>query len=202
MVLALPWDFPARPLLINLTFGVVLFTLLVQTLTMETLLRRLAIIGTDANLQAFLSQRAQLLMHLAAQRELRRLAEDAALSPRVYKQLEATYLAATQRLEDELEETYQKRGEFIAEELRFAREQLLRVEKTTLQDLQRRGLVNIETGQRLMKAVDSQLLTLASEMRDDVISDPTIPELEATAEHKTAVPPSGQAPQAGREGQG
>src|SRR5262249_45225807 len=41
VVLSLPIDLPMRPLLLNLTFGVVLFTLLVQGLTMEPLLRRL-----------------------------------------------------------------------------------------------------------------------------------------------------------------
>src|SRR5205085_3899010 len=148
------------------------------------LLRRLGILGQDADYQAYLARRTQLLMLRAAQRELQRLSEDAALSSRVHQQLEAAYLVAVQRLEGELDEVYRKREEFIAEELRATREHLLRVEKNTLQDLQRRGLVDAETAQHLLKEVDGQLLSLASATKPEAMSDPTVTESEATPGHK------------------
>ena len=50
LALALPFDFPNRELLITLTFGVVLLSILVQGLTMQPLLRRvgLALHGDSA----------------------------------------------------------------------------------------------------------------------------------------------------------
>jgi CPA1 family monovalent cation:H+ antiporter len=95
VVLSLPLDLPARPLLLNLTFGVVLFTLLVQGLTMEPLLQRLGLVGHDRAHQAYLARRVQLLMLRAAWRELRRLEDDAVLSPRVFAKLDADYSIPT-----------------------------------------------------------------------------------------------------------
>jgi CPA1 family monovalent cation:H+ antiporter len=41
MVLSLPRDFPQRDMLVSATFAVVLFTILVQGISMEPLVRRL-----------------------------------------------------------------------------------------------------------------------------------------------------------------
>jgi CPA1 family monovalent cation:H+ antiporter len=43
LALALPFDFPNRDLLITLTFGVVVLSILVQGLTMQRLLRRVGL---------------------------------------------------------------------------------------------------------------------------------------------------------------
>jgi CPA1 family monovalent cation:H+ antiporter len=107
VVLGLPADLPARHLLLNLTFGVVLFTLLVQGLTMEPLLRRLRLVGADQQHTAYLARRAKLLMQRAALRELRRLKNDAVLSRRVLSQLETAYQAVGEELGDQLEGLYQ-----------------------------------------------------------------------------------------------
>jgi monovalent cation:H+ antiporter, CPA1 family len=50
LALSLPFDFPNRQLLITLTFGVVVLSILVQGLTMQPLLRRvgLALNGDSA----------------------------------------------------------------------------------------------------------------------------------------------------------
>jgi CPA1 family monovalent cation:H+ antiporter len=48
LALALPFDFPNRDLLITLTFGVVVLSILVQGLTMQLLLRRVGLAGSGA----------------------------------------------------------------------------------------------------------------------------------------------------------
>lgn len=161
VVLALPFNFPERALLLDLTFGVVLFTLLVQGLTIEPLLRRLGIVGVDMRQQAYVLRRAQLLMLRAGRRELQQLvSEKALLSPRVYAQLQNAYQEVGDQLEQELEEAYQTYAGLEAEELRATREHLLRVERAALQDLQRQGLVDVEVAQELAAAVDARLLAL------------------------------------------
>lgn len=47
LALALPFDFPNRRLLITLTFGVVLLSILIQGMTMQRLLRRLGVANAD-----------------------------------------------------------------------------------------------------------------------------------------------------------
>ena len=160
VVLSLPANLAVRPLLLDLTFGVVLFTLLAQGLTMEPLLRRLGLAASDQLQQLYRARRARLLMLRASWRELRRLEDDAVLSPRVFAKLDAAYRAAGQQLNAELDGLYKDQSWLEAEELRLTHEQLLRIERTTLRELQRQGLVDIDTAQALAGEVDAQLLAL------------------------------------------
>lgn len=174
VVLSLPADLPARPLLLHLTFGVVLFTLLAQGLTIEPLIRRLGLVGTDEKHKAYKARRAQLLMQRAAVRELRRLKGDAVLSPRVFAALDRAYQSAGAQLHDELEGLYQDQR-LEAEELRSTREQLLYVERAALQQLQREGLIDNDTARGLAGVVDERLIALRSPPAPD---DPAVEELQ------------------------
>lgn len=178
VVLALPFDFPNRSLLLDMTFGIVLFTLLVQGLTMEPLLKRLGLVGSDARRRAYRSRRAQALMLRTARRELQRLAADHVLPPRVYAQLDNAYGTASEQLDAELEGLYQDHAALEKEELRTTREHLLRVERAALQRLQREGLVDNDTAQELAEAVDARLLALHPGTDVPQLEAPTMTELE------------------------
>jgi CPA1 family monovalent cation:H+ antiporter len=162
VVLSLPLDLPARALLLNLTYGVVLFSLLVQGLTMRPLLAWLGLTVDDQQRQRYHARRAQLLLLRAGWRELRRLEEDAALSPRVYAQLDARYRAAGAQIEAELEGLYQDQSAFEAEEQRSTQAHLLQVERSTLQELRRQGLVDDDTSRKLAESLDARLLAVRS----------------------------------------
>jgi CPA1 family monovalent cation:H+ antiporter len=160
VVLSLPIDLPARSLLLNLTFGVVLFTLLTQGLTMDLLLRRLGMVQRDPRLQAYQARRAELLVRRAAWRELQRLEEDALLSPRVYHQLDSAYRTAGQQLDAELDALYQRHADLEAEELRSTQAHLLHVERNAVADLRRRGLLDSAMARSLVEAIDARLLAI------------------------------------------
>lgn len=160
VVLSLPFSLAERPLLLNLTFGVVLFTLLVQGLSMEPLLKWLGIVGADKARQGYMLRRARLLMMRAAWRELHRLEEDDVLSPRVFAQLDTSYRAGGQQLNREIDQLYKDQTALEAEELQSISRHLLQVERTTLQDLQRQGLVDNGVSSKLAELIDAQLLDL------------------------------------------
>ncbi len=156
VVLALPLNFPGRALLLDLTFGVVLFTLVVQGLTMQPLLRRLGLVGADERRRAYARRRAQALMLRAARRELDRMAAEALLSPRVHQQLDQEAEAASAELSTELETIYQNNVALMEEEVSATREHLLRIQRAELQSLERRGLVDSETARELAEDVDAR----------------------------------------------
>jgi Na+:H+ antiporter len=166
VVLSLPLDLPARSLLLSLTYGVVLFSLLVQGLTMRPLLAWLGLTVDDQQRQIYQARRAQLLLLRAGWRELRRLQDDAVLSPRIYAQLDAKYRAAGERIEAELEGLYQDQSAFEAEEQRSTQAHLLQVERSTLQDLRRQGLVDDHTSRKLAESLDTRLMAVRSGMAD------------------------------------
>ena len=161
VVLSLPLDLPARALLLNLTYGVVLFSLLVQGLTMRPLLAWLGLTVDDQQRQIYQARRAQLLLLRAGWRELRRLGDDAVLSPRVYAELDAQYRAAREQIESELDGLYQEFG-FEAEEQRSTQTHLLQVERSTLQELRRQGLVDDDTSRKLAESLDARLMAVRS----------------------------------------
>jgi CPA1 family monovalent cation:H+ antiporter len=165
VVLSLPLDLSIRPLLLDLTFGVVLFTLLVQGLTMEPLVQRLGLAGGSQQRGKYHARRAELLILRAAWRELRRLEDDAVLSPRLYAQLDAEYRAAGQQLDAELDALYQGHAELEAEELRSTRAHLLRIQRATLRDLYRQGLVDEDSVRTLAGQIDARLDAVLSARR-------------------------------------
>ena len=201
VVLGLPADLPARPLLLHLTFGVVLFTLLVQGLTMEPLLRRLRLVGTDQQHVAYLARRAKLLMQRSALRELRRLKNDAVLSRRVFNQLETAYQAAGEELAGQLESLYHDQAALEAEELRSTREHLLYVERSTLRTLLRQGMVDAGTAQDLAEVVDARLLALQSGDDSSALQTPGVDELapDAAAHPPDAFTEAAEKPRTPRE---
>jgi CPA1 family monovalent cation:H+ antiporter len=163
VVLSLPIDLPARPLLLSLTFGVVLFTLLVQGLTMEPLLRRLALAKDQRRQRAPHQRHAQLLMLRAAGHELQRLADDTMISPQVYTQLQSAYHAAEQQLEAAIDRVYPEEPRSEAWDLRDVHAHLLRVEQAALHELQQQGLVDNQTAMELAETIDAQLLASQSD---------------------------------------
>lgn len=165
VVLALPFNFPQRALLLDLTFGVVLFTLLAQGLTIGPLLRRLGLVGVDERYRAYNKSRAQLLLLRAGREELQRLAaERVVLSPRVRAELDEMYQTASERLEARMDTEYKKDTSLESEEFRMMRVRLLRAERSALGDLQRQGLVDEDLARELAEVVDERLLAAQSDM--------------------------------------
>jgi len=160
VVLSLPLDLPGRPLLLHLTFGVVLWTLLVQGLTMEPLLAWLGLTRREVEHDRYRTYRAQVVMASAAERELERLVTDDVLSPRVAAELQQRYGAIKARLEADLNDLYRDHAHLEADELRTTREQLLIVERSTLQTLQQQGLVGSDIVRQLAARIDGDLITV------------------------------------------
>lgn len=179
VVLSLPLELPARALLLNLTYGVVLFSLLVQGLTMRPLLAWLGLTADDQQRQIYQARRAQLLLLRAGWRELRRLEDDAVLSPRVYAQLDAQYRADSAQIEAALEGLYQDQSAFEAEEQRSTQVHLLQIERSTLQDLRRQGLIDDDTSRKLAESLDTRLMAVRSGAHDHAApSTPPTAQLE------------------------
>jgi CPA1 family monovalent cation:H+ antiporter len=194
VVLSLPLELPTRALLLNLAYGVVLFSLLAQGLTMRPLLAWLGLTVDDQQRQIYQARRAQLLLLRAGWRELRRLEEDAVLSPRVYAQLDAQYRAAGGQIEAELEGLYQDQSTFEAEEQRSTQTHLLQVERSMLQELRRQGLVDDDTSRKLAASLDSRLMAVRSGLVDQAA--PTTAADAEAADAKAAGERAGDAPEA------
>jgi monovalent cation:H+ antiporter, CPA1 family len=142
LALALPPAFPNRELLVTMTFGVVVLSILLQGTTMAPLLRRLGVVGAGEARAAYARARAELRVTNAALAELDRMRQARALAPDVAAELRAGYEARGRQAEAALRSVRLERAELRAEEAEHAARHLIAVEKGYLLDAARDGSVD------------------------------------------------------------
>ncbi len=191
LALSLPRDFPYRDLLVTMTFGVVVLSILVQGLTMASVLRALGIVRAHAARTAYEKTRGALQAADAALAELESMAR-ARTAPRdVLETVRDEYEARIRDAEAALRDIRLARDELRCEELKHIRRHLLQVEKERVIDGFRRGALSEESYEQLLADVDARLV--------DVEADRGNGEARETEAGAPAEPPRGDV-RGGRDG--
>lgn len=159
LALSLPSAVPGRETLIVAAFGVVLFTLVVQGLTIRPLVERLGLISKPQMRQNYETTRARLLASRAAERRLETLRSEGGISEGTYSTLRADIQTSEEALALELNSLYGADPAFRDGEIRAARLESLRAQRSELFALNRRGLISDETYRLLTAEVDAQMQT-------------------------------------------
>lgn len=158
LALSLPESFEYRMLLIHMTFGVVLLSILLQGLSMGTLLRRLGLVGRRSEDQAAWAElRAQTGATRAALQELERLAGSGAMPAVSYETLKAELVERRSAAEHGLAELRRSKDWIDEEELCEWRRRLLHAERQFVVEAQREGALTDEGSARLLADVDVRL---------------------------------------------
>ncbi len=166
LALGLPTDFPGREPLLAATFGVVLFSLLVQGLSVGPLLARLGLTGQAARgprdagqLQSEIAATDAALLYLD---ELRR---SEAYPQWVIESLAHGYNRRRALLESADESALPRDG--LGEEKQTAEVHILvlSAEKKSYQDAQRHGLLDEEEWRRIAARIDAEVFALQIKQR-------------------------------------
>jgi Na+:H+ antiporter len=157
LVLGLANGFPHRQLLVTITFGVVVVTILVQGLTMAPLLEGLGLATGGHQRRDYEVHRGQLLATRAALQELRRMRREVAAPPEVLEGLRGEYEKRQREEEEQIRGLDFGDGDFRSDALRAARRQLLLVEKDSLIESLRRGRLEQSSYEKLIGDVDARL---------------------------------------------
>ena len=167
LALALPASFPNRQIIITITFGVVLLSLVVQGLTMAPLLRRLGVLGTRADRETYerlIGTRRSALAALDALGEMVRRG-------RVHEQIAAPIRRDYEKLIEKTDESIRTCGvessDLLHEESQSLRRALLVVEKDALRDEQRRGLLAEHVIEKLLRDLDARAAQLGETSEAD-----------------------------------
>lgn len=166
LVLSLPADFPNRGLLVAITFGVVILSILVHGLTMSPLLRRLGVVQAPARRGAYELRRARLQAADAAMAELDRMIGRQLVAPQVAESLRQEYRQSIDRTRAEIGALDMDPQQLRGEELLRARRRLLLTERAHAIEAYRQGAFDREIYQRLLADVDARLLQLESGQED------------------------------------
>jgi CPA1 family monovalent cation:H+ antiporter len=170
LALSLPAAITDRSTLRVMTFGVVLFTLLVQATTMPELLKRLRLFQASPRKLERDLRVGRLYAAQAAWRRLRQLNNQGIVTGEIWEGLRAQHRDERKRLDQEIHDLYFEFGELEREVLVSARRETLRAERVALNEALRQGLVTQEAYRKLIADVDKRLdaiAIIASEDGDD-----------------------------------
>ncbi len=140
-----------------MTFGVVLFTLLVQGTTIGPLLKRLGLAAIPD--QEYKQYRSQALLYAtrAGQRELNRLHSEGILTQEAHQAMAGVYKQDLGKLNTELRDLLYAYPELEQAMILQARKDLLQAERTALSDAVRRGLIPESVYHELILETDNRL---------------------------------------------
>lgn len=162
LVLSMPKDFPHRDLLVSMTFGVVLLSILVHGLSMSPLLRWLGIVSGHQEHAEYELTRGKLQAAQAALEEIDRMSRAHFTNPEVLVSLRREYEQKVERDNAALDEFRVERLQLYAEEVQWARRHLLLVEKGVVIDAFHHGVLSQTVQEKLLADIDAQLLRLES----------------------------------------
>lgn len=140
-----------------MAFGVVLFTLLVQGLTMKPLIRRMDLIQKSQPQKDYESLHAQAVMSRTAYNRLEGMYQDGLLSRPVWQLLSGPLDSHANSLVDAASHTMQTHPEVEINELNAAINAALNSERAALQRLLRENKVSDETFSKLAQEIDAAI---------------------------------------------
>jgi monovalent cation:H+ antiporter, CPA1 family len=143
-----------RELLRLMAFGVVLFTLLVQSTTMGKLVHWLRIVMHTESQVEYEVGHARLTALRAAEGHLERLHREGLVTTHTWEKLKPDLNERSAALANQVHEVLRDNPALEAEEIDTARRELLRSQRSTLQDLRRDGAISEEVFEKLVAEVD------------------------------------------------
>ena len=162
MVLAMsvPRTWAYRQELIDVVFGAVLMTILVQAPTMPLVLRLFGVGRDPRRREAAVLLRTRIRALNEAERYLERQHEAGAVLPEIYEELRTELLARRQALEEEGKRLHVDASDILDEERRELERQLALVEKETVRQAFAQGILDEHLMRRLVQELDDRILTL------------------------------------------
>lgn len=157
LAMGLSLQFPHRDTLVAMTFSVVLFSLLVQGLTITPLLKRLGLQTTRTVLKTYQRLLAELLGSRAALTEAEHLEQHGVFSHIVATTVITTHRTRVQELEQEVEQLCQQHPDVLLQQTKDLQRLALLAERSALLDAERHGLLDDEEYQELVIRINDQL---------------------------------------------
>ena len=144
-----------------MTFGVVLFTLLVQGTTIEPLIRRLGLAHHPPHLIEYQRRQARLFSTRAGLSEINRLRQEGILFKDIWESVQAVYTEELDGLKLSVRDHLEAHPEIEQDLFLQARMDALRAERSALTDAMQRDLISEEVHEELVTEADRRLAAVA-----------------------------------------
>ena len=161
LVLASGVPFPDRDKLLVMSFGLILFTLVVQGLTIEPLMNYLKLGRTTSEqIRQYELLRGQLLIARAVSQKTQEMLESGLINEDMAKSILKNYQTKETLASTALAALHVSNELLLQEQLYTARRQLLEIEKTKAKELYSQGIISEEILRTLQAAIDSRAVQL------------------------------------------
>lgn len=148
---------PERETVIQMTFGVVLFSIIVQGFSMDRLLKRLEVITLSEGQAEYERRNARALAERAGFDQIKRLSESGFISKHTWDFLKPILEERLEALTSAVQEALRTVPDIEAQELSTARREMLRAQRGMLGTLRRDGVISDRTFEDLIVEVDAAL---------------------------------------------
>ena len=163
LALSLPADIANRPQLLAMTFAVVLFTILVQAISISGLLSRLGLTQGAKQPAEYERIQGQLLAIRSAINYVDRLYRGGALIPTAYTTVKAELTAREENVSGQIDELLNDQPDLREQIVSLARTEALRAERIALDELSREGILGEEALIELQAELDEAIYEAETE---------------------------------------
>jgi CPA1 family monovalent cation:H+ antiporter len=150
-------DASLRQEILAMTFGVAIFSLLAQGLTVKGLVRWLGLTTHDPARKEIERATGRLTMYYGALEELARLHEERAILPEVELRLRKELREQATKWEEEVARLQAEHGPVVDAQMLTARRDILRAGKSDLLSLMQSGTIGDDVYAELCKELDNEL---------------------------------------------
>ena len=152
-------DVPYKELIASMTFGVVLFSLVVQGLSLEFFVRRFFAVKDEARLR-YEELLARSIALRAAKKELENMLEEGVIAPEIAGKMLSDVNNLLEDLVAEFNSLVKEYDEVGREMWMIAWRKVLHAQKSAVQDAVVKGMISEEVARKLAEGIDSELSEL------------------------------------------
>jgi CPA1 family monovalent cation:H+ antiporter len=158
LALSLPESFGGtRETLIVMAYGVVLFSLVVQGMTMNPLLRRVGLIIKTEEQIEYERRHARAMAARSGFQHLRRLSREGLISAATWQSLEPMLEQRLEVMTNSVQDVLQSSPQLRMEEIVIARREMLHAQRSALSNIRRSGALSDESYGELVSEIDLAL---------------------------------------------
>lgn len=178
LALSLPVNLGAeRQTVIVMTFGVVLFTLVIQGLSMGSLIDFLKLVVRSDKQKEYEKRHARALAAQASFDHLQDMRRDGLISSHTWDVLKPMLERRTEALTKAVQETLRSAPELEIEEMTTARRESLRAQRSMLASLRQDGIISEDIYRELVTEVDAALDSGATFWSRSILASPHAEEI-------------------------
>ena len=158
LALSLPTQLPLRELIVNMVFGVVLLSILIQGMSMTSLARRLGVIGNREAITEYELARLRRRLATDVLGEIRSLRKGRFTQPGILDSLEKEYRERAAKADQQLERAELDSDSLLRRETAAIRRRLLLFERERLIEARQSAMMSDGAFNRLLADIDARLL--------------------------------------------